>query len=219
MDKIAKLYLPYLYKSSDPFKATYIIKTRLPDLYTEILKLDPDIDDYAQAGTWVSKHIYTIMRHLILFENHSPITLYRGTKSNIRKPLHEIGESRYFYLTPDRDYALLYSDGKSANVVKYTIDTSRLLDLRSLGVKEMTFSEICREFHKVSGSVFPSALEEEVVFTRRTRMAFWTYLRHDKNLLIKKRLIHQYDGIIMLEDRDDITYESYVLFNSDPIDI
>lgn len=136
-------------------------------------------------------------------------TLYHGNKSGYKLDNISFDNNNYFYLTPIFRYALMYAKGNEDGVTGLKIDTSKLLDLRSLGTNKID----SKTFYKETKQYFPSKL-----LTKNQNNSLWELIRLDFDGDIKKTFQSRgYDGLIIIEQKDGEKFESYVLFNSNPI--
>jgi len=156
------------------------------------------------------KFIATTIREY-LNENQIVKSLYHGNKSGIK--LSDINfnfnNHCYFYLTPIYRYALDYAKGNEAGVTELKIDTSKLLDLRYLNVNKIDG----KTFYQKTKQYFPSK-----VLSKNPNVALWELIRLDFDCEIKKVFQSRgFDGLIIIEKKNNELFESYVLFNTNPI--
>jgi hypothetical protein len=137
------------------------------------------------------------------------IKLFHGNKSGNKIGSIIFDDKNYFYLTPIYRYALDYAKGNFNGVNEYEIDKSRLLDLRSLRIEPIT----SKYFYEKTKQYFPSKL-----LSKNTNKPLWELVRLDFDGEIKKVFSSRgFDGLIMIENKNNELFESYVLFNSKPI--
>ena len=147
-------------------------------------------------------------------------TLYHGSKNGqIEKvEMFDEYEQPQFYMTNDINYAKYYAKTKPENLNIFSVDVSKFLDLRELGVKNYSTTEISKLFYKLSGKYFPAEIAQ--IYGMYNEKV-WQYFRGDSTGYIKRRLKSKYDGVIFQEDGSDYNSNmgknAYVLFNEDAI--
>jgi hypothetical protein len=159
-------------------------------------------------------------RRLPMVEEMNPVppakkrkeSLYHGSKSGSKMESPDFSLSNYFYLTNNKPYALSYARGNEEGLTEFSVDTSNMVNLIGLGTKKMKFKDIAKEFKAETGAYFPSYMQ------KWDGSALWEYVRYDVNGMIKRALqAAGYDGLIMQEEKDGRSYDSYVLFNEKPL--
>lgn len=136
-------------------------------------------------------------------------SLYHGNKSGNKLSNINFDRYNYFYLTPIYRYALDYAKGNENGVTELNIDTSKLLDLRSLNVNKIDG----KSFYLKTKQYFPSK-----ILSKNPNLALWELIRLDFDGEIKKTFQSRgFDGLIIIEKKNNELFESYVLFNSNPI--
>lgn len=136
-------------------------------------------------------------------------SLYHGNKSGNNLSDINFDNHNYFYLTPNYRYALDYAKGNEYFVKEFKIDTSKILDLRSLNVHKIDG----KTFYQKTMQYFPSK-----VLSKNPNSALWELIRLDFEGEIKKVFQSRgFDGLIIVEKKNNEMFESYVLFNSNPI--
>jgi hypothetical protein len=135
-------------------------------------------------------------------------SLYHGNKSGVKLADINFNNHCYFYLTPIYRYALDYAKGNEEGVTELKIDTSKLLDLRFLNVNKID-SKI---FYQKTKQYFPSK-----VLSKNPNSSLWELIRLDFDCEIKKVFQSRgFDGLIIIENKNNELFESYVLFNTNP---
>lgn len=141
--------------------------------------------------------------------NEEVKSLYHGNKSGNKLSDINFDKHNYFYLTPIYRYALDYAKGNEDGITELNVDTSKLLDLRSLNVNKID----AKSFYLKTKQYFPSKL-----LSRNPNLSLWELIRLDFDGEIKKAFQGKgFDGLIIIEKKNNELFESYVLFNSIPI--
>jgi transcriptional accessory protein Tex/SPT6 len=141
--------------------------------------------------------------------NEEVKSLYHGNKSGVKLSDINFNNHCYFYLTPIYRYALDYAKGNEEGVTELKIDTSKLLDLRSLNVNKID----SKTFYQKTKQYFPSR-----ILSKNPNSALWELIRLDFDCEIKKVFQNRgFDGLIIIEKKNNELFESYVLFNINPI--
>jgi transcriptional accessory protein Tex/SPT6 len=136
-------------------------------------------------------------------------TLYHGNKSGGKLSEINFDNHTYFYLTPIYRYALDYAKGNEDNVTEFKIDTSKLLDLRSFNINKID----AKTFYQKTKQYFPSK-----VLSKFPNYSLWELIRLDFDGEMKKTFQSRgFDGFIIIEKKNNELFESYVLFNLNPI--
>jgi hypothetical protein len=147
---------------------------------------------------------------LVKFQNEEVKSLYHGNKSGVKLSDINFNNHCYFYLTPIYRYALDYAKGNEEGVTELKIDTSKLLDLRSLNVNKID----SKTFYQKTKQYFPSK-----ILSKNPNSALWELIRLDFDCEIKKVFQSRgFDGLIIIEKKNNELFESYVLFNTKPIE-
>jgi hypothetical protein len=159
-----------------------------------------------------NKHIVTTLQEYLneqqILKNNI-VTLYHGNKSGNKLTDISFNLYNYFYLTPIYRYALDYAKGNKEGVTELKINTSNLLDLRTFDVNKID----AKTFYLKTKLYFPSKL-----LNKNTNLSLWELIRLDFDGEIKKTFQSRgFDGLIIIEKKNNELFESYVLFNSNPI--
>jgi len=106
-------------------------------------------------------------------------------------------------------------------VLKFKIDTSKFLDLRSLGTENVDLKTMQTKFYKLTKITLPYECKNYYGYRCNT-YEFWSIIRQDAKGLIKNRILAKgYNGFIMNEFRtmnnQNMIHTVYVLLNNEPI--
>lgn len=143
----------------------------------------------------------------ILTEANKIVTVYHGNKSGTKLSSISFTGHTYLYLTPIYRYALEYAKNNPEAVTELQITVNNLLDLRMFGINPID----SKSFYQKTKLYLPGKL-----LAANRNAALWELFRLDFNADLK-RTFNKYDGAIIQERKNSEIFESYILFNNNPI--